>query len=68
VRGGAINFSSWFTGEDRSWGAYLVGLVVVLRVVLEDLGLLLVVEGARKVVGAKLLAPGLTLDEPRQPR
>jgi hypothetical protein len=42
--------------------------VVVLRVVLEDLGLLLVVEGARKVVGAKLLAPGLTLDEPEQPR
>jgi hypothetical protein len=40
--------------------------VVVLRIVLEDIGLLLVVEGARKIIGAKLLAPGLTLNEPGQ--
>ena len=46
--------------------AYLVGLVVVLRVVLEDLGLLLVLEGLQQVVDAatELLSPLLAVDEP----
>lgn len=44
--------------------ANLVCLVVVLRIVLEDLGLLLVVEGANEVVGAEFFPPLLTIDEP----
>lgn len=45
---------------------HLVGLVVVLRVVLEDLLLLFVVEGLKKVVdaAAKLFPPFLGVDEP----
>lgn len=46
--------------------AHLVGLVVVLRVVLEDLGLLLVLEGLQQVVdtATELLSPLLAVDEP----
>jgi hypothetical protein len=46
--------------------AHLVGLVVVLRVVLEDLGLLLVLEGLHQVVdtAAEVLSPLLAVDEP----
>jgi hypothetical protein len=44
--------------------AYLVCLVIVLRVVLEDLRLLLVVEGANELVGAEFFPPLLTIDEP----
>lgn len=43
---------------------YLVGLVVVLRVELEHLGLLGVLESARQVICPKLLAPLLTVHEP----
>jgi hypothetical protein len=48
------------------WVAHLVGLVVVLRVVLEDLGLLLVLEGLQQVVdtATELLSPLLAVDEP----
>lgn len=42
----------------------LVGLVVVLWVVLEDLGLLLVVKVANKVIESKLLPPRFTVNEP----
>jgi hypothetical protein len=38
--------------------------VIVLRVELEHLGLLGVLESARQVIGAKLLAPLLTVHEP----
>lgn len=46
--------------------AHLVGLVVVLGVVLEDFGLLLVLEGLQQVVDAatELLSPLLAVDEP----
>ena len=43
---------------------YLVCLVIVLRVVFEDLRLLLVFKGADQVIGPELLAPLFVLDEP----
>jgi hypothetical protein len=43
---------------------YFIRLVVVLGVVFEDLGFLLVVEIADKVVEAKFFAPFLAIDEP----
>ncbi len=42
----------------------LVGLVVVLWVVLEDLRLLLVIKVANKVIEPKVIPPLLTIDEP----
>ena len=42
----------------------LIRLVVVLRVVLEDLGLLVVFEGADQLVRAEIFPPLLTVDEP----
>ena len=48
--------------------AYLVRLVVVLRIVLENLGLLLVVECTDKLINtaAELLSPVLRVDEPKK--
>ena len=45
-------------------GAHLIGLVVVLWVVLEDLSLLSVVKVQDKVVETEIFAPLLTLQEP----
>jgi hypothetical protein len=45
---------------------YLVSLVIVLRVVLEHLGLLGVLESVDEVVSAKFFAPLLIVDEPSQ--
>lgn len=47
-----------------SEGLYLVCFVVILWVVLEDLGLLFVIEIPYKVVNSKVCPPFLTLDEP----
>lgn len=43
---------------------YLVGLVVVLWVVLEDLWFLLVIEISHKIVHTELLSPLLAIYEP----
>ena len=53
-------------GQQGRRGTHLVGLVVVLRVVLEDLGLLLVVECGHELVNtaAKLFSPVLEANEP----
>lgn len=45
-------------------GTYDIGFVVVLRVVLEDLGLLDVDEGANKLVCLEFFPPLLGLDKP----
>jgi hypothetical protein len=50
--------------EGRSSGAHLVGLVVVLGVVLEDLLLLGVLPSRHRVVELDLLPPLLAVDEP----
>lgn len=43
---------------------YLIDLVVVLRVVLEDLWLLCVLEGMHKFIGTEFLSPFLVRNEP----
>lgn len=43
---------------------YFICLVVVLRVVFEDLGFLLVIEVANEVVETEFLAPFLAVNEP----
>ena len=43
---------------------YFICLVVVLRVVFEDLGFLLVIEVADEVVEIEFFAPFLAVDEP----
>jgi len=45
---------------------YFIGLVIVLRVVLEDFGFLGVLEVAGEVVEVYFFAPFLTIDEPMQ--
>lgn len=45
---------------------YFIGLVVVLGVVLENFGLLLVVEGASEVVEVCFFAPLFAIDEPNK--
>jgi hypothetical protein len=44
--------------------AHFIRLVVVLRVVFENLGLLLVIEVADEIVEVEVLAPFLAVDEP----
>lgn len=44
---------------------HLVSLVVVLRVELENLGLLWVFESGRQIISAEFLAPLLSVDEPK---
>jgi hypothetical protein len=44
--------------------SYFIRLVVILRVIFEDLWLLLVVEGADEVIEVFPFAPGLTFNEP----
>jgi hypothetical protein len=43
---------------------YFIGLVVILRVVLEDLGLLMIVETAGEVVEVCFFSPCLAVNEP----
>lgn len=50
--------------KKRRERTYLVRLVVVLRIKLEDLGLLNVIEVADEIVGAKLFPPFLTVNKP----
>lgn len=59
----SVSVAEWLNGYIF---AHLVGLVVVLRVVLEDLGLLLVLESLQQVVdtATELLSPLLAIDEP----
>jgi hypothetical protein len=45
---------------------YLVRLVVVLRIKLEHIRLLLVVESANQIVSAELFPPLLTINEPKR--
>ena len=56
--------SALYLTIEHSFQYYLVGFVVVLRVVLEDLGLLLVTEIPDQVVDLKFFPPFLTIDEP----
>jgi hypothetical protein len=48
----------------REKTTHLIGLVVILRVVLENLRFLCVVKVANEIVEPKLLPPFLTLHEP----
>lgn len=48
----------------RSSGTYLISLVVVLRIVLENLRLLGVLERADQFIGSELLPPLLAFNEP----
>lgn len=49
---------------ERGFGAYLVGAVVVLRVILEYLLLLRVVPGGQQLVKLGVFPPLLSIDEP----
>ncbi len=49
------------------WLSHLVGLMVVLRIILEDLGLLLVVKVACEVVNAEFFSPFFAVYEPALP-
>jgi hypothetical protein len=51
-------------GREEMWKAHFICLVVVLRVVFEDLGLLLVVEVADEIVEVEILAPFFAVDKP----
>jgi hypothetical protein len=53
------HFLGWWPGR-----LYFIGLVVVLRVVLKDLGLLMVVEIPSEVIQVDFFAPLLAVDEP----
>ena len=50
--------------SERKRRTYFVRLVVVLRIILKNLGLLNVVEVADEIIRAKLFAPFLTIHKP----
>lgn len=50
--------------ERKKKRTYLVRLVVVLRIILKNLGLLNIIEVADEIIGAKLFPPFFAINKP----